>query len=432
MNKYSFLLVCLFLLISCQPKTQKNTGILCDIYVEEGINNKVKELLLSDAVIDIDIIPLETTDSCLIRKVRNLVVGENDLFVNNFFSILRFDKSGKYINTVAKKGDAPDNISASDGIGIDEHSKIIHIANSFGFTNEIKTYKYDGTWLNTLKAARPGEALFGTMNWDQRSYNYFNGKHVIRRFLPLQDGSKDNWQIGMLDTNGKVLAHIYDPQILKYQKEVNENNGKDQLDRIPYAWGTCSPVQNRYFNHINFMFEANDTIYRYQEKENMIKPRYIMHCGKRPAAETMYRLGKDAHYFQYIFAHDFLETKDFLYIDVEKDESAYLLRVDKQDGSIQSIELKGEIVGQKVKRLKVDAPHFTNDLCGGLPFYPTSTNDRQWLCAYNSFDLLEQVDLEELKKAKVLLPEKRDQLVRIIENLKDDDNPVVMVATLKH
>lgn len=54
------------------------------------------------------------------------------------------------------------------------------------------------------------------------------------------------------------------------------------------------------------------------------------------------------------------------------------------------------------------------------------------ICAYNAFDLLEQVDIDELKQSEVLLPEKRNQLVRILENLKEDDNPVIMVATLKH
>ena len=66
------------------------------------------------------------------------------------------------------------------------------------------------------------------------------------------------------------------------------------------------------------------------------------------------------------------------------------------------------------------------------PFYPTSTTDQQWLCAYNSFDLLEQVDIEELKRSEILLLEKRDQLVKILENLKENDNPVIMVATLKY
>lgn len=433
MNKHLLSAIILFLLISCQQGNKKDQALLFEINVEEGINNKVDKLLLSDAAMDIDIIPLETTDSCLISRIRNLVLGENDLFINNFYTILRFDKTGKFRTVITKKGDAPANIAASSGLGIDDRAKLVHVANSFGFHNEIKTYRYDGTWVNTIHPARPGEALFGTMNWDERTYNFFNGKHIIRRILPLQDGSKDNWQIGILDVNGKVLAHFYDPKILRYQKEIDSNNSGQSIDRIRYAWGTESPVQNRYFNHVNFMFEANDTIYRYSEKNNTLKPRYVMQCGKRPDAEATYILGKESGYFQYIFAFDLLEAKDYLYIDVEKDRSAFLLRVDKQDGSIQSLELEGEIVdGAMTKYRKVDAPHFTNDLCGGLPFYPTSTNERQWLCAYNSFDLLEQIDIEKLKQTKVLLPEKRDQLVKILENLKDDDNPVVMVATLKY
>ena len=437
MNKYLLPILSILLLASCNQESKKDKQIMFEINVEEGIKNKVDKLLLSDAAMDIDIIQLETNDSCFIQKIRKMDIGESDLFINNvstaYSRLFRFDKSGKFKNIVSREGDGPMDIMSIDGFGIDEKNRLVHVGNGFGFINEIKTYRYDGSWVNTIKAARPGEALFGTFNWDQRGYNYFNGKHVIRRFLPLQDGSKDNWQIGILDASGKVLAHFYDPNILRYQKEIDNNNGGHSIDKIRYAWGTDSPVQNRYFNHINFMFEANDTIYRYNEKNNTLKPRYIMYCGKRPDAESIYKMGKNSDYFKYIFAFDLLETKDYLYIDVEKDLSAFLLRVDKQDGNIQSLELEGELVeGAMTKYRKVDAPHFTNDLCGGLPFYPTSTTDRQWLCAYNAFDLLEQVDIDELKQSEVLLPEKRDRLIKILENLKEDDNPVIMVATLKY
>lgn len=82
-----------------------------------------------------------------------------------------------------------------------------------------------------------------------------------------------------------------------------------------------------------------------------------MHCGKRPDAESMYKIGKNSDYFKYIFAFDLLETKDYLYIDVGKDLSAFLLRVDKQSGDILSLELEGEIVeGFMTKYRKVDVP----------------------------------------------------------------------------
>ncbi len=236
MNRYLLPILSILLLASCNQETKKAKHIIFEINVEEGIKNKVHKLLLSDAVMDIDIIPLETNDSCFIQKIRKMYIGENDLFINNvsvaYSRLFRFDKSGKFKNIVSREGDGPMHIMSIDGFGIDEKNRLVHVANAFGFQNEIKTYKYDGTWTNTIHPARPGEALFGSFDWDQRGYNYFNGKHVIRRFLPLQDGSKDNWQIGILDIYGKVLAHFYDPNILCYQKEIDNNNSGHSIDKI--------------------------------------------------------------------------------------------------------------------------------------------------------------------------------------------------------
>ena len=43
----------------------------------------------------------------------------------------------------------------------------------------------------------------------------------------------------------------------------------------------------------------------------------------------------------------------------------------------------------------------------------------------------QQIDIDELKVTEVLMPEEKAQLIRILENLKEDDNPVIMIATLK-
>ncbi|OJV34134.1 MAG: hypothetical protein BGO29_07815 [Bacteroidales bacterium 36-12] len=70
-------------------------------------------------------------------------------------------------------------------------------------------------------------------------------------------------------------------------------------------------------------------------------------------------------------------------------------------------------------------------MCGGLPFYPSFQTEKRWIAQFDAADLLEKVDLNELKSSDYLLPSKRDKLVKIIENLKEDDNPVLMIATLK-
>ena len=46
-------------------------------------------------------------------------------------------------------------------------------------------------------------------------------------------------------------------------------------------------------------------------------------------------------------------------------------------------------------------------------------------------NLLGQIDIDELKVTEVLMPEKKAQLIRILENLKEYDNPVIYDSNLK-
>ena len=43
----------------------------------------------------------------------------------------------------------------------------------------------------------------------------------------------------------------------------------------------------------------------------------------------------------------------------------------------------------------------------------------------------QQIDIDELKVTEVLMPEKKAQLIRILENLKEYDNPVIYDSNLK-
>ena len=95
--------------------------------------------------------------------------------------------------------------------------------------------------------------------------------------------------------------------------------------------------------------------YRYSMKQEVFKPRYILHCGERPDFASLHKMAKDTF----------------------------------------------------------------------------DQNENSWIAKYEATDLLEQIDIDELKVTEVLMPEEKAQLIRILENLKEDDNPVIMIATLK-
>ena len=119
-------------------------------------------------------------------------------------------------------------------------------------------------------------------------------------------------------------------------------------------------------------------------------------------------LAKDNGYFRCIFVSDILETKEYLFLTAKQDVYSYLLRVNKEDGSVTSI-------------------------CNGGEFKetPFDQNENSWIAKYEATDLLEQIDIDELKVTEVLMPEKKAQLIRILENLKEYDNPVIYDSNLK-
>lgn len=442
MDNNLFIIILLFFFSSCSPNIKNQSDekkTLVDIQVKDGLENLTDKFYLSEVVKDIEIIPLETSKECLLNNIGNIAIGEKDIFIVMFKTLLRFDRnSGDFLNLVARFGQGPGDVNYCKGIGLDEPNGLIYTLASPLGANEIKSFTYDGVWKNTIKAANAGAWMeAGNFSGADRLYSYFNGRHVFRRMLPIQDGSKKLWQVGIMDKEGKYLMKITDPACMEHQQSLNNHMmGKApvNVDIVKYSIFSASPIQNRYYNHINYLFDTNDTIYRYSVKQEVFKPRYILNCGERPDFASLHKMAKGNDYFRCIFVSDILETKEYLFLTVKQDIYSYLLRVNKEDGSIASIRNSGEFKEtplMKVKYVDVEIPKFTNDLCGGLPFYPFDQNENSWIAKYEAADLLEQIDIDELKATKVLMPEKKAQLIRILENLKEDDNPVIMIATLK-
>lgn len=439
---FYYILGC-FLLLSCGSKEngrKDENSVLVDIHIKDSLHNFVDQFLLSEVVKDLEIIPLETSKECLLNSVGNITIGEKDIFVVMMKALLRFDRnSGKFLNVVARFGEGPGDVNYCKGVGLDEPNELIYTLASPLGANEIKSFTYDGVWKNTMKVAKTGAWMeAGSFGGADRLYYYFNGRHVFRRMLPIQDGSKDLWQIGIMDKTGKYRMKITDPACLAHQQSLaNHAIGKAPVDVgiVKYAIFSASPIQNRYYNHINYLFDTNDTIYRYSLKQDVFKPRYILHCGDRPDFASLHKMAKESDYFHCIFVSNILETRDYLFLTANQDAYSYLLRVNKENGSVASIRNSGvikETPFMKVKYVDVESPGFTNDICGGLPFFPFDQDEKTWIAKYEAADLLEQINMEELKATEVLMPEKKAQLIRILENLKEDDNPVIMIATLKH
>ena len=433
MKKYVYILL---LLVACQnSKVKDNSSLNNVIPVERGVATVVDQLLLSKAVEQIELIALETNDASVFANIRNVVLAPQSIFINTMTRVLCFDRNGRYVRDIGCLGQGDIDYNYCDGIGVDSVKQRIYIASGLTSNNELKSYSFNGKYQGSLSIAKRGASMISsTDHRERRDYCYVNGRHVFRRLLPVNDGSNDIWQIMYQDTLARVLDKIYDPACINHEKELMREDKGISTEQFRYIWGSHSPMMNFFQDKTNVLFDANDTIYSYSPDTKKLECRYIMDTHRNPqlSFEDMRILGKSDTYFKEIIAKEIYEAKDYLYISAEKDDWAYLIEWNKNDGSICSIRNKGIIkesrMGGKIRKTLESG--WTNDLSGGPLFYQDHHTHNQWIGVYYAEDLL-NLDLDALKNEKVLCPSQRDKLVQIIENMTEDSNPVIVVATLK-
>ena len=121
MKKIKFTIAILLLLaISCKQETATNSLIHINIDPD-----KVEEIydIAGDVENEWEIIPLETTDECLVAQISKIVFQNGKYYVLDRQSVIHvFDASGKFLRKLDKKGEGPGeyrDIASFDVIGND-------------------------------------------------------------------------------------------------------------------------------------------------------------------------------------------------------------------------------------------------------------------------------------------------------------------------
>lgn len=81
---------------------------------------------------------------------------------------------------------------------------------------------------------------------------------------------------------------------------------------------------------------------------------------------------------------------------------------------------------------RLNATGFVNDIDGGLPFWPDSQPNGQYLVkAIDAFELKGYVSGNEFRNSNAIYPEKKIALEQLAGNLKYEDNLVLLIVKLK-
>ena len=424
-------------LLSCNTNGNNDTDTdvqLRKIDLSEAMSTPTHQLLLSDIANDIEIVPLETKATTVFKRAKHLISNDAGIIIVAQRRILRFDKEGKYICDIGKFGQGPEDFLFTCSIGYNDEKKEIYVPPLMDAM--LKIYDINGNYINSINLFNHNESIGTNSNArEDRAYRFIDNHHYLRRMLPIPGIKESPWQLLIKDTDLNIDLELIEPNLKQYKLHYIYEDSLD-ISKAGSEWTANAPVISYYKGKRSILFDSNDTIYSLDTKNNYITAKYLLLTNSNTiSAKELHVADKSDNYLNnYIHPIDFIETNDYVFVVVENKTFSYLCQFDKTTRNIKSIRNQGEIRHSdfmNVNYRKVSIPEFTDDLTGGCSFFPDHTNDNEWIGVIPAERLLTEIDIKELEKKEVKLPHRKQQLINVLKNLKEDDNPVLMIVKLK-
>ena len=367
---FSFLCLCCVLSVSAQKPVVINLA--------KAISESPKEIMLNELASDIRYVPLETTDDCLMNNEFYIMqyTGE-DIITSGIF---HFDKNGKFLNKIGSKGQGPEEYLQGLFAFGDWKNKLLYVQNWTTLT----CYGFDGTFVRSVPTPQLNMGAAGL--FDENHILYSNDIYYADKANPIQ--------LYMVDSqNGKTVS--------KWRGHLEENKKYGMI------------LTSR-----DFMYNYDNSLFYKPALENVIFK--ILSPKKRQLVFKFDCSGKDIDVsadevdpkkrFQFLSVYWAKETAQYLFVNYGMKNISRLGIYDKEKKTFTNVTIK-------------------DNLAGGYDIHPAWTSDdNHLLMVYYAGGLLQD---KEKRYSTGLLPERKKELDELLKNIKEDDNPVVILVTLK-
>lgn len=367
---FSFLCLCCALSVSAQKTVVINLA--------KAISESPKEIMLNELASDIRYVPLETADDCLMNNEFYIMqyTGE-DIITSGIF---HFDKNGKFLNKIGSKGQGPEEYLQGLFAFGDWKNKLLYVQNWTTLT----CYGFDGTFVRSVPTPQLNMGAAGL--FDENHILYSNDIYYADKANPIQ--------LYMVDSqNGKTVS--------KWRGHLEENKKYGMI------------LTSR-----DFMYNYDNSLFYKPALENVIFK--ILSPKKRQLVYKFDCSGKDIDVsadevdpkkrFQFLSVYWAKETAQYLFVNYGMKNISRLGIYDKEKKTFTNVTIK-------------------DNLAGGYDIHPAWTSDdNHLLMVYYAGGLLQD---KEKRYSTGLLPERKKELDELLKNIKEDDNPVVILVTLK-
>ena len=394
----------------------------------------VLSLLLSESAEKLEIVPLEMTDQSMLGEIRRIQVTDHNIWIDHGreFYIYRFSRSGKFLNKIGSIGQGPGEYTTYSTFLVDEDKKEVYIIAN---TNGVLAYDFEGNFKRKIVDIQTILQLFSSV-YDQYILN--NQKFfATQNFGLYRPIDKDLlWSFVSLSDDFQKKKYFKNPAHVGKEELIIANRAN--MDRMVNYWREYLTSMDTYNAQLTLKYPDTDTIYCYDDATNQLLPQYAIFTDEEKGDyEATHLWFKDRKSFDYFSIFSYYPTKDFVYLIGSKGEEVYTYCYNKKDGSVRLQKRQSAITERDVpwfsfplRQMKRDFV-LDNDLGGGDFTVDSRSSGKYWIDVLDSSDNENWIDIDQIKSSTVIDESKKKELIQVLENVTEDSNPILLIATLK-
>ena len=418
MKKIIYLSIVLSLLSSCSNKQahkqsheenvqQEKSFYTIDLSKDfSGSDNQT--LLLSDIVEDVEYVKLETTDDCLLAGTARVFITNDDIYtLNNYsdYKLLRFDrKTGKFISQIGSIGQGPKEMI--NPCFVFAKDSLVYVTSTS--TDKVYVYTNENQFIRSVPFCKDRSSFEDGVG---QTISVIDHQYIVRHPGQLQSQFNYNQYMAaeVIDMNSNRLFAMRDTSDV-YGIMLT-------LDWDPVRW--------YYKGNINFYNEPDRTVYAVT-KDSII-PRYHFNLGDNKWPVMDGKLTKE--FFKYIKFKSFRETEDYLYLYWNQSQKGYFARFNKKTETLD-VQEQGKFWGAG---WHLGVPGLKNDIDGCnrnvdfIRLMDEQSSIVNMISASGKEDYIKVLN----ESTDVKFPEKRQQLLKLLEEMGEEDNQILAIYKLK-
>jgi len=403
---YLLLLISLGAFLACntnqRPDSNGKVKGLIDIDLTE-VRKKSVDFPLSRLVSDVDFVQLESTVESWCTMLSSISLSEHYIIVAAEVEkkVLLFRRSGQFIRQIGRCGKGPGEYQYPNFAAIDPDEKYIVVKDASG--GNLFKYNLSGDLLKQV------DILSQCPTSVKSQPVFLDEKHFALSFNRPAIPVDNHFNVAVFDEELKLVERMIPiPNDTKLTLTLLHNQQLSQGSDFPFYY------------------------------ENFVDTLYAIQPGRKPVPKYHFIFGENHLPLEFLNGHDRVSHGiEFSMLLKIIDLPGYLVLSYLDKEFYQVIYSKGDqdvftssdkpVCNSGSGRLVPEHP-LENDLFGYDPIWLSHYFPDQNLLVYplSLDEAAEITDLDCLRKKRVLLPEKRDQLVKMIENYRGDELPLLV------